>query len=164
MFASAGGVTRHLSQLLSACALYHHLLVAPLQLPILAQTPFDNMDVQTEMFDQEGCNQMDATEPGENVFMEPMDVNPGPAATDPAQSHVCEDYPNLLDAYPSDGTFMSQFCQDPHAVHQTKNLCYPFTSQGEWQLGFFLISCRMSMNLINQFLNWFILPFILLFS
>jgi hypothetical protein len=111
------------------------------------------MDVQTKLFDQEECDQMDAIEPGENVSMEPMDVDPGPAATDPAQSHVREDYPNPPDTYPSTKTFMRQFDQDPHAAHRTKNLYYPFASRGEWQLGFFLISCGMSMNLINQFLR-----------
>jgi hypothetical protein len=152
-FTSPGSVARHLSQPLSACALFHDLLVAPIQPPILAETPFDNLDVETEMFDWEESDQLDTGVPAETISMESMDVDPGPAAPDPTQPHVREDYPTTPNTWPSGVTFMAQFDQDPNAVHRTTNLYYPFASRGEWQLAFFLISCGMSMNLINQFLR-----------
>ena len=155
-FTSIGSVARHLSQPLSACALFHDLLVAPIQPPILAETPFDTLDVQPEMSDKEESYQMDAGLPGEidpMESMDAMDLDSAPAASGPTQLHVREDYPIPPSTWPSDATFMTQFDQDPYAAHRSKNLYYPFASRGEWQLAFFLTSCGMSMNLINQFLR-----------
>jgi hypothetical protein len=70
----------------------------------------------------------------------------------PPTGHVREEFPGVGQYSMPGKTFMEQFDKDPHFSKRSDNVYYPFASCEDWQLGYFLLSSRMSVALINEFL------------
>jgi hypothetical protein len=75
-----------------------------------------------------------------------------PACPPTGTGYFREEFPGV--AHFSTGkTFMQKFDADPHFSKRSDNVHYPFASREDWQLGYFLLSSRMSVALINEFLR-----------
>ena len=163
-FQSAFSVSRHLNQRWSACALQHpHLVAATLPPTFVLLTPGD---VPIESAANEAIDQNHAVYEADPFNPDPLDSdamvvdsNQLPPAGPPdrpvhqSTQYIREDFPGGGGFAVQGTTFMEQFDKDLHSRERSKNPYYPFASRQEWQLGYFLLSSRMSLALINEFLR-----------
>jgi len=64
-----------------------------------------------------------------------------------------EYYAGASTTYGRGKTFVSEFFTDKYADLRHDNIFYPFASQGDWQLGSWLLRSGLSMAAINSFLS-----------
>ena len=75
-----------------------------------------------------------------------------PAAADPL-GRVINTFPGTFVIFERGETFLSWFDSDLYAVYQKQNLYYPFASLDDWKMASFLLTSRLSMNAIDNFLS-----------
>jgi hypothetical protein len=165
-FPSVFGVSRHLNQRWSTCALQHpHLVAATLPPTFVLPTP-GSANAPIESVANEAVDQNYPLYEANLFDPDPLDSdamvadsNQLPPAGLPdrpvhqSTQYFREDFPGAGGFAFQGTTFMERFDKDSHSRERSKNPYYPFASRQEWQLGYFLLSSRMSLALINEFLR-----------
>jgi len=77
----------------------------------------------------------------------------GPSSSNIQQSRYREDFTGAAKVYGAGETFMQKFDSDKFAEERKENVYYPFASKVDWETAAFLLRSRMSMAIIDDFLN-----------
>ena len=77
---------------------------------------------------------------------------PLPAVVD-SRGVVIDRFPGAAVTFEGGETFISWFDSDPYSVYCKNNLYYPFADLEEWKMAKFLLTSRLSMNAIDEFLS-----------
>ena len=166
-FPSVFSVSRHLNQRWSACALQHpHLVAATLPPTFVLPIP-GSLSVPIETIANEAVDQNHAVYETNPFDPDPLDSGsdamvvdsnqllpaglPDHPAHQPTQ-YFRKDFPGAGGIAIKGTSFMQQFDKESHSRERSKNPYYPFASRQEWQLGYILLTSRMSLALINEFL------------
>lgn len=62
-------------------------------------------------------------------------------------------FPGASVVFEAGETMLSRFDADPYSIYRKLNLYYPFTDLDEWKMANYLITSRLSMKRIDEFLS-----------
>ena len=77
---------------------------------------------------------------------------PAPDAVD-SLGRVIDEFPGAGTIFEPGETFLSRFDSDTYASRRADNLYYPFKDLEDWQMANFLITRRLSMSALDEFLS-----------
>jgi hypothetical protein len=163
-FPTAEGVMRHRSQPLTACNGWDTVVVSAAASsddsdkgdPVPSfppSSPFQPVvfdpNPGSEPHDQDG----NFNHPQEPQVDHPKFVSPVPSVRTDFQGHVVVAFDNAAHIYDLGETFLNQFDLDPYSHLRRDNLFYPFANLDDWKMANFLLTSKLSIRALNNFLS-----------
>lgn len=146
-FASHEAIARHMSQLRLGCSTLSDTLIH-LQEDLMLRGGWDTL--QPMAVDQpKTMQEYNKPDLNENDTFEGTQ---GDKSLSDLSSWT-QYFPGAAHAFEGGKTFLDKFDADKFRDCQKSNIYYPFTSQGEWELGSCLLHSSLSMNAINSLLS-----------